>query len=50
MGRTAQDIIDSQGWSNETLVRLYEQFIINQNSEDAFIEFLDRHTDEENSA
>ena len=45
---TAQDLIDQQGWSDETMLRLYDEFIAMKNLDDEFEAYLELVAAEEN--
>lgn len=47
---TTQDLIDQQGWSDETMLRLYDEFIAFKNLDDEFMAYLEQVAAEENIA
>ena len=46
---TTQDLIDQQGWNDETMLRLYDEFIARAGLDDAFAEYLELVAKEENN-
>ena len=45
---TTQDLIDQQGWSDETLLMLYDEFIARMALDDSFADFLNEKAALEN--
>lgn len=45
---TTQDLIDQQGWNDETLLMFYDEFIGRMELDDAFAEFLEKKAEIEN--
>ena len=46
---TTQDLIDQQGWNDETMLMLYDEFIARAGLDDAFAEFLEQKAELENN-
>jgi len=44
---TGSDIIEKTGWNEQTMLMLFDEFIIKNNLEDSFLEYLNNVADEE---